>query len=111
MKLDLYAIKERLEETSFKEAYVKGDAWKGYEVKDENNGMVLAEVSCGTDAEFFANARQDIPALVAEIEKLRDGIERLLYDMSNEDYTDPNVVEAIIDELRMVYLKKEELND
>ncbi|GLI82546.1 hypothetical protein ANABIO32_02330 [Rossellomorea marisflavi] len=70
MKLDLDAIKERLEETSFKEAYVKGDAWKGYEVKDENNGMVLAEVSCGTDAEFFANARKDVTTLLAEVERL-----------------------------------------
>lgn len=77
MKLDLNVIKERLGETSFKEAYVKGDAWKGYEVKDENNGMVLAEVSCGTDAEFFANARKDVTTLLAEVERLRGNLETI----------------------------------
>ncbi|WP_442636503.1 hypothetical protein [Rossellomorea marisflavi] len=77
MKLDLNLIKERLGETSFKEAYVKGDAWKGYEVKDENNDIVLAEVSCGTDAEFFANARKDVTELLVEIDRLGGNLETI----------------------------------
>lgn len=70
----LEAIRERAEDTSFNKAYVKGDPWKGYEVRHEGNGMVIAEVSCGTDADFIANAREDIPALLADVERLRNGI-------------------------------------
>lgn len=83
--IDLIAIKERVEETSFKQAYVKGDAWKGYEVKDEYNGMVLAEVSCGTDADLFVNARQDITSLIAEVERLRRQQARLIAELEKAD--------------------------
>jgi chaperonin cofactor prefoldin len=68
---ELEAIRERAEDTSFEKAYVKGDPWKGYEVKGIGNGMTIAEVSCGADAEFIAHAREDIPKLLTEIERLR----------------------------------------
>lgn len=73
----LNAIKERAENTSFDKAYVKGDPWKGYEVKNEGNGIVIAEVPNGTDAEFIAHAREDVPALVAEVERLNTVKHRL----------------------------------
>lgn len=68
------AIRERAEDTSFEKAYVKGDPWKGYEVRSEGNGMVIAEASCGTDADFIAHAREDVPALLAEVERLRNSL-------------------------------------
>lgn len=74
----LNEIKEQTENTSFDSAYVKGDPWKGYKVKNEGNGLVVAEVSCGTDAVFIANARQDIPALVAEVERLRAELQDII---------------------------------
>lgn len=72
---ELDAIRKRADETSFSSAYIKGDPWKGYEVKDEGNGIVIAETSTKADAEFIANARQDVPALLAEVERLRGELE------------------------------------
>lgn len=69
---ELTQMKERAEETSFDKAYVKGDPWKGYEIKSEGNGMVIAELPCETDAQFIAHAREDVPRLVAEVERLRN---------------------------------------
>ncbi|MFJ7665289.1 hypothetical protein ACIQXW_23305 [Lysinibacillus sp. NPDC097162] len=70
----LTEIKERVEETPFNKAYVKGDPWKGYEVKNEGNGQTIAETPSGTDAEFIAHAYEDIPMLVAEVERLRKAL-------------------------------------
>jgi len=79
----LNAIKERMEETPFNKAYVKGDPWKGYEVRSEGNGQTLAETSSGTDAEFIAHAYEDIPALVAEVERLQNRCE--LYEVARRN--------------------------
>jgi hypothetical protein len=65
---ELEAIRKRTEDTSFERAYVKGDPWKGYEVRNDGNGMVVAETSTKVDAEFIAHAREDVPKLLAEIE-------------------------------------------
>ncbi|MGY3188744.1 hypothetical protein [Lysinibacillus sp. TE18511] len=73
----LNAIKEHAASTSFDKAYVKGDPWKGYEVKNESNGIVIAKVPCGTDATFIAHAREDVPALVTEVERLRQQLEKV----------------------------------
>ena len=81
----LAEIKERLEGTVIiGELYVKGDQWKGYEVIDDHNGMTIAELSNGTEAEFLANAPKDISELVAEVERLRSIIWRISdrYDIS-----------------------------
>ena len=77
---ELAEIRDRLDETSFEKAYIKGDKWKGYEVKSEGNGVVIAEVSCGTDAEFIAHAREDVPKLLAEIERLKKVAHEILED-------------------------------
>ena len=70
MKYELIDIRERVENTTFDKAYVKGDPWKGYEVRNEGNGIIIAETSSETDAEFIIYARQDIPFLLAEVERL-----------------------------------------
>jgi hypothetical protein len=82
---ELAEIRERAEETSFEKAYIKGDKWKGYEVKSEGNGVVIAEVSCGTDAEFIAHAREDVPKLLGEIERLRADQGRLITELKKAD--------------------------
>ncbi|MDK7626367.1 MULTISPECIES: hypothetical protein [Bacillus] len=51
------------------------------------------------DCIFIANARQDIPWLISEIDRLNSGIDSVLYDLRNEDITDPNVVESIAENL------------
>ena len=76
-KIDLNAISKRAEDTSFQTAYVKGDPWKGYEVKDEGNGIVVAETLTKADAEFIVHARQDLPAMIAEVERLQAVQKRL----------------------------------
>ncbi|WP_205536651.1 hypothetical protein [Bacillus sp. Y1] len=80
----LEEIRKRAEATSFEKAYIKGDKWKGYEVKSDGNGVVIAEVSCGTDAEFIAHARQDMPKLLAEIERLRGAL-FVIYEDASDD--------------------------
>lgn len=70
MKYELVDIRERVENTSFEKVYVKGDPWKGYVIKHDNNGTVIAEVPCRTDAEFFEYAREDILSLLAEVKRL-----------------------------------------
>jgi hypothetical protein len=82
---ELEAIRERVEDTSFERAYVKGDPWKGYEVRDNGNGMVVAETSTKVDAEFIAHAREDVPKLLAEIERLRADQERLIAELKKAD--------------------------
>ena len=66
----LEAIRERIEDIWFDKAYVKGDPWKGYEVRCEATGQTIAETSAEINAEFIANARGDISALLAEVERL-----------------------------------------
>jgi hypothetical protein len=90
-KLDLQAIRKRAEATSFETAYVKGDPWKGYEVKDEGNGIAIAETLTKADAEFIAHARQDVPELLdiiaekdAEIERLKEAIELAKFFWKNK---------------------------
>ncbi|MEK4970741.1 hypothetical protein MKX29_24355 [Cytobacillus sp. FSL R7-0696] len=68
---ELAEIKERICRVSFDGAYVKGGPWKGYEVKNKNNGIVIAEADAGYDAEFIAHARTDIPALLDMIAELQ----------------------------------------
>jgi hypothetical protein len=68
---EIEAIRKRVEDTSFERVYVKGDPWKGYEVRDNGNGIVVAETHTKVDAEFIAHAREDVPKLLAEIERLR----------------------------------------
>lgn len=74
---ELAEIKERIGRVSFDSAYVKGDPWKGYEVKDVNTGIVLAEVSAGYDAEYIAYSRIDILCLLEMVEEMQWEIEQL----------------------------------
>jgi hypothetical protein len=72
---EIEAIRKRAEDTSFERVYVKGDPWKGYEVRDNGNGIVVAETHTKVDAEFIAHARENVPKLLAEIERLREALE------------------------------------
>jgi hypothetical protein len=115
MAIDLNAIRKRAEAategpwTTFDDVqYIARRTVYEYDEWTESNVDVIADCSHMHDATFIAHARQDVPALVAEVERLRAGIDRFLYDMSNEDYTDPHVVEAIAEDLRKVYLGKED---
>src|SRR4051794_21924829 len=95
----LNTIKERAKNTSFDKAYVKGDPWKGYEVKNEGNGILIAESPCGTDAEFIANARQDVPELVAEVERLQKDIKLVTKLLNNSLSRELSTVRAQREEL------------
>jgi len=74
---EIEAIRERIEGIWFDKAYVKGDPWKGYEVRCETTGQTIAETSAEIDAEFIAEARTDIPALLAEVERLGSKLDKL----------------------------------
>lgn len=93
---ELEAIRERIDGIWFAKAYVKGDPWKGYEVRCEATGQTIAETSAGIDAEFIANARTDIPRLLAEVERFRK-VERGLRDITDRAYiaNDPQLFEVI----------------
>jgi hypothetical protein len=93
---ELEAIRKRAEVTSFERAYVKGDPWKGYEVRDNGNGIAIAETSTKVDAEFIAHAREDVPKLLAEIERLRSALEEI--SEINEYYSGNAAREALKDD-------------
>jgi hypothetical protein len=81
---EIEVIRKRAEDTSFERAYVKGDPWKGYEVRDNGNGIAIAETSTKVDAEFIAHARQDVPKLLAEIERLNAELARIEEEREND---------------------------
>ena len=84
--LDLEPIKERLStaHTEWGPWKAKGDSWDGYSVVIDDNGpgvsIIAEQIGQGEDegrgdAEFIANAPEDIAALVAEVERLREQVE------------------------------------
>ena len=84
--LDLEPIKERLDKahTEWGPWKAKGDSWDGYSVVIDDNGpgvsIIAEQIGQGEDegrgdAEFIANAPEDIAALVAEVERLREQVE------------------------------------
>ena len=84
--LDLEPIKERLDKahTEWGPWKAKEDSWDGYSVVIDDNGpgvsIIAEQIGQGEDegrgdAEFIANAPEDIAALVAEVERLREQVE------------------------------------
>ena len=49
----------------------------------ESAGYVVGIEMAEEDAQFIAHARQDVPALIAEVERLRDALE----DIASTGYT------------------------
>lgn len=62
-------------------------------------GLLTAQTTNEDDAKYIAHARQDIPWLISEIDRLNSGIDSVLYDLRNEDITNPHVVEQITENL------------
>ncbi|ALV02212.1 hypothetical protein JD965_13540 [Bacillus siamensis] len=62
-------------------------------------GLLTAQTTNEDDAKYIAHARQDIPWLISEIDRLNSGIDSVLYDLRNEDITDPHVVNQITQNL------------
>ena len=80
--IDLEPIKARLDKahTEWGPWRAKEDSWDGYSVVIDDNGpgvsIIAEQIGQGEDegrgdAEFIANAPEDIAALVAEVERLR----------------------------------------
>ncbi|MGF9601347.1 hypothetical protein ABEW95_05880 [Bacillus subtilis] len=63
------------------------------------DGLLTAQTTDEEDAKYIAHARQDIPWLISEIDRLNSGIDNVLYDLRNEDITNPHVVEQITENL------------
>ena len=84
--IDLEPIKERVDKahTEWGPWRAKEDSWDGYSVVIDDNGpgvsIIAEQIGQGGDegrgdAEFIANAPEDIAALVAEVERLREQVE------------------------------------
>ena len=81
---ELQVIKDRYEKAAsgpweFRDDN-EGTEYRPFWVVSENNadsGEWLAEIHVGSelDAEFIAHARQDVPALIEEVERLREALE------------------------------------
>ena len=80
--LDLEPIKERLDKahTEWGPWKAKEDSWDGYSVVIDDSGpgvsIIAEQIGQGEDegrgdAEFIANAPEDIAALISEVERLR----------------------------------------
>ena len=83
--LDLEPIKERLDKahTEWGPWKAKEDSWDGYSVVIDDNGpgvsIIAEQIGQGEDegrgdAEFIAHAPEDIAALVAEVERLKEAV-------------------------------------
>ena len=85
-ELDIDAIKARLDKahTEWGPWKAKEDSWNGYSVVIDDNGpgvsIIAEQIGQGEDegrgdAEFIANAPEDIAALISEVERLREQVE------------------------------------
>jgi hypothetical protein len=85
--LDLNAIKKRAEAAT----EGKTPAWYVDEehhdtVRDSWTGELIAQsIPTSAAATFIANARQDVPALIAEVERLRTQQARLIAELEKAD--------------------------
>src|SRR5690625_1706277 len=70
----------------------------GYEIVQSELFLapIVAELNVADDAEFIAHAREDIPKLLAEIERLRELLNKAYqYGTSSDAYRDERVIEEI----------------
>lgn len=81
---ELQAIKERADKATGTQWKVGMASPNGVQNVGTVQGLMTAQVLKINDAEFIAHAREDVPALIAEIERLNEVIEVLL-PMPNPD--------------------------
>jgi hypothetical protein len=92
---DLAEIKKRAD-TATKGPWYTGEGYeqsnRGNYVASKANGGIIAAEQDGTDcvldtndATFIAHARQDVPALLAEVERLRTIQKRLVAELKKAD--------------------------
>jgi len=76
MSIDLEAIRARAEAATpgTWKLLIRGNTVKSYAIEGVCGGMKFIDNS---DAEFIAHSREDIPALLAEVERLQGEIQRL----------------------------------
>lgn len=76
---------ERIEEIRKRAAASTRGPWEvGYDDYDSDTTLYIGEVEATVgrfDAEFIAHAREDIPALLAEVERLREEVGYLEEDV------------------------------
>jgi hypothetical protein len=79
-KLDLTAIRKRAESAT-------EGPWEWDESSNciDAPGFEVCIDAMNHDAEFIAHARQDVPALIAEVERLRESLEEIA-DIDDWDY-------------------------
>lgn len=68
---DLQAIKERAEKATPGPWKVGRQSPNGACNVGTINGLLTAQTTDGSNAEFIAHAREDVPKLLAEVERLR----------------------------------------
>ncbi|MED4172619.1 hypothetical protein P4631_09240 [Halalkalibacterium halodurans] len=56
---------------------------------------IVAKLKTEADAEFIAHAREDIPRLIAEVERLRGAVWYAIHHVSNEIYTEEERVKDV----------------
>ncbi|MEG0470753.1 MAG: hypothetical protein RR588_00305 [Solibacillus sp.] len=84
----LQAIKERVEKATpgpwafdkgKKERMDRRPAVIEVFVQEENEWFISGDISDLKDAEFIAHAREDVPALIAEVERLKKALSIIAY--------------------------------
>lgn len=83
-KLEIEAIRERAEKASKGDWYYIDFGFNDFTISSEYTEREVARTFSEDDADFIAHAREDIPKLLAEIERMRAGI---MYAMQ-ETYCD-----------------------
>jgi hypothetical protein len=82
-KLDLNAIRKRAEvatEGPWQCANTTDGPW----ILDDGDMIITGTCERDADGEFIAHARQDVPALIAEVERLKEAIELAKFFWKNK---------------------------
>lgn len=90
-RLDIEAIRQRAENATGGEwSYtILGGETRTSTVASFGKGLTaIGEINALADADFIAHAREDIPALLAEVERLRNGIATAIKETSCDDTWD-----------------------
>jgi hypothetical protein len=103
--LDIGKIKERAEKATTSEPYRDGSIWRmrmaGRHIWEivTKDLLHIAYVTLDANADFVQHSRNDIPALVAEVERLRAALDAILNIVSPENDPDDHslTVEGVVD--------------
>ena len=103
---EIEAIRKRAEKASDGDWYSEVSTFENTTEKLTEIAVqpgVAMSVRTEADAEFIANAREDIPFRIKEVEEMKNGIDHVIFLLANENIENSRIVSEIHCELIRVY--------